>query len=100
MKGVTTTQAPAPGPAPGAAGGRTRRVGLLILALLAVLLFMFGLAPLMGRLPHVRQLSRFIEERGIEANALYYTEIEEFAEAEVNLRATMDYPPAAAPPGP
>ena len=37
----------------------------------------------------------FIEERGIDAGALYYTELEEFAEAEAQMSNTMVYMPRA-----
>lgn len=100
MKTGCTPAAPACGPAPGQPSERSRRIGLLILSIMLILLFMFGLAPQMERLPHVRPMVRFIEDRGIDATALYYTEIEEFAEAEINMQNTMDYLPRAGPGNP
>ena len=67
----------------------------LVAGILAILLFMFGLAPALEKIPYVKPLVQFIEEREIDASALYYTEIEEFAEAELNLSTTMTYPPGA-----
>ncbi|MCP4115350.1 MAG: hypothetical protein GY737_08070 [Desulfobacteraceae bacterium] len=41
----------------------------------------------------VRPLIRFIEERDIDAGALYYTEVEEFSYANAVMENTMAYPP-------
>jgi hypothetical protein len=71
----------------------TMRYACLACSLLAVGLFMFSLAPALSSLPAVQPLSRFIDENDIDAGALYYTEIEEFSEAEVNMTHAMDYPP-------
>lgn len=75
----------------------TQRKGKGILALLAsialILVFMFVIGPMVAQLPMIKPLADFIEERQIDAGALYYTEIEEFSEAELNLRHTMEYGP-------
>ena len=63
----------------------------LLLCLLGIGLFMFVLAPLGGRLPMVQPLAEFIDERDIDAGALFYTEVEEAAVAELNMRSTMDH---------
>jgi|GEM_PF-1346301 len=65
--------------------------GLLISLALLGLFFAFGHKGL--ELSFYKPIAQFIEERGIQANAYYYTEVEEFAEAGVNLRTTMTYPP-------
>jgi len=71
-----------------------RRIGALLACILAVLLLMFVIGPALQDLPLVRPLATFVEERDIDAGALYYTEIEEFAEAEINMNHTMKYMPA------
>ena len=48
----------------------------------------------MGRLEYVDSFVEFIEERDIDAGALYYTDIEEFSEAEINMENTMRFPPS------
>ena len=72
---------------------RLRRVLLLLASIAAILVFMFLLAPAGTQLPGFRPIVEFIDERGIEANAYYYTEVEEFSEAEINLNHTMNYMP-------
>jgi hypothetical protein len=61
-----------------------------------VWVFMFVLAPLAQKIPMVNTLTTFIEETGIDAGALFYTEVEEASEAELNMRHTMKYPPSPA----
>ncbi len=77
----------------------TKEIGKAVLRLwvtfMLILLFIFYVAPLMTRLPMLRSLTDFIEERGIDAGALYYTELEEFAEAEAQMSNTMVYMPRA-----
>ncbi|MCP4110540.1 MAG: hypothetical protein GY749_34300 [Desulfobacteraceae bacterium] len=70
-----------------------KRWGSFLLCIALILTFIFVIGPLMERLPFVRPVISFIEEREIDATALYYTEIEEFSEAEINMRNTMDYQP-------
>lgn len=54
-------------------------------------LFAFGFVPWWNQLPMVAPLSRYIEENDIEASALFYTEVEETAEAETHIRAALKY---------
>ncbi len=49
------------------------------------------LAPLIDRFPWIAPLVEFIDDREIDAGALYYTEIEEFSDAELQIRNIMDY---------
>jgi hypothetical protein len=65
----------------------------LLLAMAGVLFFMFFLGPWLDQMPMVRPLAEFIDERGIDANMYFYTEVEEFSEANINMENTMDYPP-------
>ncbi len=69
------------------------RWGRLLLGFFLVWLFMFVIAPVIGKSPAVKPLADFIEERGIDASALYYTEVEEASVAELNMRHTMEYMP-------
>jgi hypothetical protein len=63
-------------------------IGILILWLL-----MAYVGPWGRQTETLRPIMEFIEERGIDATAYYYTDIEEFAEAEMNITHTMRYPP-------
>ncbi len=55
--------------------------------------FMFIVAPRVEKMPAIEPIIRFIEENGIDASALYYTEIEEFFEAEIHMENAMDFAP-------
>ncbi len=63
----------------------------LIIAISLVLGFMLYLGPWMERLPYFQSIAKYIEENDINTNVYFYTEVEEFSEAEVNLQNTMDY---------
>lgn len=69
------------------------RIGALLLSMALIWIFIFVIAPWIQKLPYVKPLADYIEENDIDAGALYYTEVEEFSEAERNMRDTMDYPP-------
>ena len=58
-----------------------------------VWIFMFVIAPWIQESPAVRPLADFIEETGIDAGALYYTEVEEASEAELHMRHALKYSP-------
>lgn len=73
--------------------GLAGRVIRFILCILACLAVIYLIGPAIDRLDSVKPLIDFIEERGIDAGALYYTEIEEFSEANINMENTMDFPP-------
>ena len=70
-----------------------KRIFALLASIALILVFMFVVGPMAAQLPMIKPLADFIEERQIDAGALYYTEIEEFSEAELNLRHTMKYGP-------
>jgi hypothetical protein len=63
------------------------------LCLLLVWAFMFALAPMLQALPTVRAIADSIDETGINASALYYTDLDETAEAEMFLRNAERYAP-------
>ena len=73
--------------------GRSRvsawlRLGLG-LAVIWVCVFVVG--PLMERIPSIGRMHEYIRENSIDATALYYTEVEEFADAETHIRNAMKY---------
>ncbi len=70
-----------------------RKVINLILSLACCLGFMFYIGPWIDNLESVKPLIDYIEEHDIDAGALYYTEVEEFSEANINMENTMDYTP-------
>lgn len=77
----------------GRPSSKVMRWAALILLFLLVGAFMFVLAPWIQRSEWVRPLADYIEETGIDAEALFYTEVEEAAEAEMNMRHTLIYLP-------
>ena len=75
--------------------GKSRMKGIagLLAAVLIIGFFMFYAGPRLSELPMVKPMVQFIDERGIEANMYFYTEVEEFSEAGINMTNTMAYPP-------
>ena len=71
-------------------------VGLLI-SVLTIIIFLFVIGPWVEKLPVFQPLADFIDERDIEANMYFYTEVEEFSEAQINMNNTMQYPPRVLP---
>jgi hypothetical protein len=65
----------------------------LLISVLIIIIFLFVIGPWGEELPGFKPLADFIDERGIEANMYFYTEVEEFSEAEVNMNNTMQFPP-------
>jgi len=72
---------------------RTNGIGGLLAAVGIIAFFLFYVGPRLSELPMVKPLVQFIDERGIEANMYFYTEVEEFSEASINMTNTMAYPP-------
>lgn len=79
------TQTPAPGGIKGVPG--------LILGILGCLALIFIVGPAMDTVKTVQPLIRFIDERDIDAAALYYTEIEEFSIANLHMDNARAFPP-------
>jgi hypothetical protein len=69
----------------------------LVAAVAAVLFFMLWLGPRLEQTSYIKPMAQFIEERDIEANMYFYTEVEAFSEANINMDNTMKYPPRPAP---
>jgi hypothetical protein len=67
----------------------------LLVSILLILVFMLYIGPRLGQLPWFKPLADFIEERDINANMYFYTEVEEFSEANINMLNTMAYPPGS-----
>jgi hypothetical protein len=65
----------------------------LLMSVLTIIIFLFVIGPWVEKLPVFQPLADFIDERGIEANMYFYTEVEEFSEAEINMNSIMQYPP-------
>ncbi len=71
-----------------------RRWLMFLGCIAAVWVFMFVLAPAAQRVPHVGSLAASIEQTGINASALYYTGVEETAEAGMYLHNAEEYNPS------
>ena len=73
--------------------GRIKGYAHLFLSLAIVIIFVLVLVPEIDNVPRVKPLINFIDEHEINATALYYTDIEEFSIAEINIKNTLDYLP-------
>ncbi len=71
------------------ASDRLRRWGLLLLGLTGLWAFVFLLAPWIEGWEPVGEVCAAVRESGIDATALFYTEVEEVAEAERTLRNSI-----------
>ena len=65
---------------------------LLFVWITIIGVFMLGIGPALLQRSAMRPMARVIEERGIEANMYFYTEVEVFYEANVNMDNTWAYP--------
>ena len=65
----------------------------LFIGLFIIWLLMTYAAPWGRQTATLRPIMDFIEERNIDATAYYYTDIEEFAEAEINITHSLRYAP-------
>jgi len=88
----TTTSKPTIAATPTARGRWTR----FLAGLLVILVFAFGIVPLLQRLGPVREVREAIQKRGIDATALIYTESEVSGDAEASLRNAIRYAPGQA----
>ena len=66
------------------------RWAALLLCLGLIWLFVFVLAPAAEKSEMIKPLTDYVRESGIEASALYYSEVEETSEAELYLRHALD----------
>ena len=72
---------------------RVQGIVALLFSVLAIIFCLFYVGPQLQKLPLFQPIVRFIDERGIKANMYFYTEVEEFSEAHINMDNSMDYPP-------
>ena len=56
-----------------------------------MLVFAFGVIPLLQRLGPIREVREATRNQGIDASALFYTESDAFSEAEASIRNAMRY---------
>jgi len=73
--------------------GRLRRWARLFIGIFILWLLMAYVAPWGRQTAMFRPMMDLIEERGIKATSYYYTDIEEFAEAELQITHSLRYPP-------
>jgi len=69
----------------------------LIIGIALILFFMFGIGSLAQRIPGARHMAQAIEERGLRATAIYYTDFEEPAEGSERIRDSLAYTPGQKP---
>ena len=74
---------------------RLKPVMKLLASIIIIMFFMLYAGPKLGQVSWFKPIADFIEERDINANMYFYTEVEEFSEANINLENTMAYPPGA-----
>ena len=73
--------------------GILQRWARLFIGIFILWLLMAYAAPWGRQTAMFRPMMDLIEERGIKATSYYYTDIEEFAEAENNITHALRYPP-------
>lgn len=83
-------------PPPGGPSGRPGGVLpwlKLLLGLCVILFFMFGIGSLSKYIPGAKRMAQVIDERGLRATAVWYTDFDESAEGSEDIRNSLDYPP-------
>ena len=74
-----------------------KRWGTLVCIVFSVWVFLFVLGPMGLKTEPLKPMADFIEENNIDANAYYYTEVDEFFEAERHMRDHLALVPGARP---
>jgi len=69
----------------------------LIIGIILILVFIFGIGSLAQWIPGARHMARVIDERNLRATAIYYTDFEEPAEGSERIRDSLDYVPGGKP---
>ncbi len=82
-------------------GASTPRIGFghwlrLIIGFVAIWALIFGGGSLARLLPGARHMAQVIDERGLRATAIYYTDFEEPAEGSERIRDSLEYMPGRA----
>ena len=67
----------------------------LIIGFALIWVLIFGFGSLARLLPGARHMAQVIDERGLRATAIYYTDFEEPAEGSECIRDSLDYTPHA-----
>jgi len=69
----------------------------LLIGILMILFFIFGLGSLSQFLPGAKRMALVIDEYNLRPTAIYYTDAEEFGEAAAIIRNSLEYPPQGRP---
>ncbi len=67
----------------------------LIIGFVMIWALIFGVGSLAQLLPGARRMAKAIDERGLRATAIYYTDFEEPAEGSERIRDSLDYSPGS-----
>lgn len=67
----------------------------ILVAIGVLVLFLFVIGPLGLQMKYVKPLAEFIQENNINANAYYYSEVDEFFDAERHMREYLALIPGA-----
>ena len=67
----------------------------LIVGFVTIWALIFGVGSLARLLPGAKHMAEVIDERGLRATAIYYTDFEEPAEGSERIRDSLDYTPRA-----
>jgi len=65
----------------------------LIVGFVLIWALIFGVGSLAHLLPGAKQMAKVIDEHGLRATAIYYTDFEEPAEGSERIRDSLDYTP-------
>ena len=65
----------------------------LVIGFALIWALIFGVGSLARLLPGARHMAQVIDERGLRATAIYYTDFEEPAEGSERIRDSLDYMP-------
>jgi len=66
----------------------------LIIGFVMIWALIFGIGTLARLLPGAQRMAQVIDERGLRATAIYYTDFEEPAEGSERIRDSLDYMPS------
>ena len=67
----------------------------LLMGIALILIFMFGFGHLSKWIPGARRMAEVIDSRNLRATAIYYTDLEEPAEASAYIRDSLEYGPGS-----
>lgn len=74
-----------------------KRMAYLIISVCAILFFMLYLGPRMEEPLGLKPIADLIDEKDIDSNMYFYTEVEVFSEAGIIMNNTMSYMPQFSP---